>query len=136
MRPEINAIVEILETAKGKVPSYMKDWKDHGPSHAHLLELDLGDEKRLSEWLGVGRDVFPAVDTLEDREVELLVEKIQDLWGAYHFFADLLPQLTVRQSYDALLDCWKEIVPMYATGEFHFDFYELAMELEESTTPV
>lgn len=125
MRPQIVDVLDVLKTAQNKVPSYMAAWLDNDPNIVHLLEIDLGEEKPLCERLGVSKGVFPPVENLEDEEVEILVQKIQELWEAYHYIADLPPGISSREAYQALLHVWEEPVMMFATGRWHFDFCDL-----------
>ncbi len=125
MRTQIIQILDVLEIARKRVPSYMAAWLDNDPDILHLLEIELGEEKPLCERLGVSKGIFPPVDDLDDDEVEVLVAKIQELWAVYHYLAEFPSGVSTRKAYDTLLSVWEEPVMMFATGRFHFDFYDI-----------
>lgn len=124
MSKEIEPVLDILDEAIKKVPSYLAEW-DENPAgfELHILEIEYGDEKPLGERLGVDKSVLPAAGELEEDEIDLLVEKIQDLWEAYHYLAEFPEGMPVRKAYEALLSVWDEPVMACTTGRFHFDFY-------------
>lgn len=92
-----------------------------------VMELEF-DLKPLGEHLGISMEQFPSVESLEDDEVKILVEKILDTWAANNYLADLPKGLPIRIVYKTLLSVWNEEVPRMPTGHFHFDFYELELE--------
>ena len=92
-----------------------------------VMELEF-DLKPLGEHLGMSIEQFPSVESLEDDEVKIIVDKILDTWAAYNYLADLPERLPIRIAYKTLLSVWSEYVPRMPTGNFHFDFYEDELE--------
>ena len=124
MQEKINQLLEILDVAKKNVPPEFEAWKDHKDSFdVHILELELGEDKPMNERLGVSKGVFPPVEQLEDDELILIVDKILELWGAHHYYAEILEGYPARKAYPLLLSVWEEPVPVCTVGGYHFDFY-------------
>jgi len=124
MREQVTQLLEVLEIARKKVPPQMAAWQNHEDNFPlHILEIELGTDKPLCERLGVSKGVFPSVEELEEDELEVIVDKILELWADYHYYAEVLEGYPRRKAYTMLLSVWEEAVPMYATGGFHFDFY-------------
>jgi hypothetical protein len=92
-----------------------------------VMELEF-DLKSLGAHLGISIEQFPSVESLEDDEVKILVDKILDTWAAYNYLADLPQGLPIRIAYKTLLSVWDEEIPRMPTGHFHFDFYEHELE--------
>ena len=88
-------VLAALERSKSFVP---KDWDYLATDEdvmAEVMEMEYM-EKPLSAHLGVDKDLFPPVAELEEDEVKLIVDRILDLWAAYHYFADLPAGLPIR----------------------------------------
>ncbi len=116
-------LLKALERAKGFVP---QDW-DYIANDEDVMTQVMELEymlKPLGEHLGVSKELFPSSTELENDEIKIIVEKILELWAAYHYLADLPEGLPVRIAYETLLSVWDEVVPCCPEGNFHFDFYE------------
>ena len=80
----------------------------------------------MTKWcklLGVIKSIWSILWSLEDDKIKAILDKILELWAAYHYYADMICEYPLRKAYTMLLDVWEESAPLYATGEFHFDFY-------------
>lgn len=120
-------ILEALDRAKTHVP---KDWEylsNDMEVISQVMEMEYMP-KPLSNHLGISKELFPTPTQLEDDEIKIIVEKILEVWAAYHYLADLPEGLPIRIAYETLLSVWEEIVPCCPFGNFHFDFYELELE--------
>lgn len=120
-------VIEALDRAKAYVPQNWEYLSHDEEVMAQVMELGYM-LKPLSAHLGVGRALFPATALLEDDEIQMIVEKILDVWAVYHYFADLPKGLPIRVAYDILLSVWDEEVPCCPVGGFHFDFYDRELE--------
>ena len=124
MQEKVTQLLKVLDNAKKKAPKEMAIWQNHKDNFpVHILEIELVTEKPLCERLGVSKGVFPPVESLEEDEVKVILDKTLELWAEYHYYADLIDEYPLRKAYRMLLNVWEEPVPLYATGEFHFDFY-------------
>jgi hypothetical protein len=118
-----------LEKAKKRVPPNMEELMNYESDFPlHILEIEFGEEKPLSERLGVSRGLFPPEVELDDDEVEAVVDKIIEVWAVFHYIADLPEGLPTRIAYTTLLSVWDEPVMLFTTGHFHFDFYQLELD--------
>lgn len=127
MNKDIAEVLEALDRAKAQVP---KDWEYLSNDEnvmCQVIEMDYMP-KPLSDHLGVSKEIFPASAQLEDDEIKMIVEKILDVWAAYHYLADLPEGLPIRIAYETLLSVWDETVSCYPVGNFHFDFYERELD--------
>ena len=131
---EVSKILLALDEAKARVPKCMEELFNYEDNfEVHILEIELGIEKPLSERLGVSKSLFPDADQLEDDEISLIVEKILNLWAVYHYLADLPHGLPIRIAYRTLLSVWDEQVLCLSTGHFHFDFCD--QDLDQYVDP-
>lgn len=118
-----------LENAKKRVPPNMEELMNYESDFPlHILEIEFGEEKPLSERLGVSRGSFPPEVELDDDEVDAVVDKIIEVWGLFHYVADLPEGLPKRIAYSTLLSVWDEPVMLFTTGHFHFDFYQFELD--------
>lgn len=123
LNKDVSEVLQALDRAKASVP---QDW-DYLSNDPEIMSQVMEMEympKPLSEHLGVSKELFPLSTQLEEDEIKLIVEKILDVWAAYHYLADLPEGLPVRIAYETLLSVWDETVPCFPFGNFHFDFYE------------
>lgn len=134
MKRYIEQLVEDLEEAKNHAPPENPELELLEDENALFELLELGEEIPLSERLGIPKKAFPPENQLNDNEIKLLVEKILELWGAYHYLADLPKGLPVRIAYKTLMSVWEDPVPYCALGNFHFDFY--SHELDQYVQPM
>lgn len=127
LNKDVAAVLEALDRAKAHVP---KDWEYLSTDEnvmSQVIEMDYMP-KPLSDHLGVSKELFPASTQLENDEIKIIVEKILDVWAAYHYLADLPKGLPIRIAYETLLSVWDETVPCFPVGNFHFDFYEMELD--------
>jgi hypothetical protein len=124
---EVDHVISALDRSKAQVP---KDW-DYLSQDLNVMyqffELDY-NSKPLSDHLGIGKELFPAAEQLEDDEIKTIVEKILETWAAYNYIADLPRGLPIRIAYKALLSVWDETVTCCPIGNYHFDFYEMELD--------
>jgi len=94
----VDEVLNALERAKTLVP---QDWEylaqDEGVL-MQVMEIEY-NQKPLSVHLGVDKEIFPPIDQLEDDEIKVIVEKILEVWEAYHYFADFPEGLPIRIAY-------------------------------------
>jgi len=132
LNKNITEVLEALDRAKAHVPKDREYLSNDQSIMFQVMEMNY-KVKPLSDHLGVGKELFPPSVELEEDEIKIIVEKILDVWAAYHYFADLPKGLPIRIAYDVLLSVWDEEVSCFPFGDFHFDFYE--MELEQYINP-
>lgn len=120
-------ILHVLDRSKTNVYKDQDYLAENEEVMMQVMELEF-DLKPLGDHLGISIEKFPSVESLEDDEVKILVDKILDTWAAYNYLADLPKGLPIRIAYKTLLSVWNEDVPRIPTGNFHFDFYELELE--------
>jgi len=131
---EVNKVLEIMEKAKARVPKNWAELQKINDFDVHLLEVEFAECKKLCDRFEIPLSLFPSIEKLEDDQIKTIVDKIQDLWAAYHYYPDLPEGLPIRIAYTTLLSVWDdEEFPCYSTGGFYFDFYEL--ELEQYVNP-
>jgi hypothetical protein len=120
-------VLEALERSKIYAPKD-QDYLAQDP-HVMMQVMELQFQlKSLGDHLGISLDQFPPIESLENDEVKLLVEKMLETFAAYNYFADLPKGVSIRAAYKALLELWHEEIPRMPEGEFHFDFYDTDFE--------
>lgn len=122
LRRYVEQILEDLEEAKNQAPQEIHELQHLEDEDSLFKLLELGDELPLSERLGIPKKIFPPENKLDDQEVQLLVDKILELWESFHYLADFPKGLPIRIAYKTLMDVWDDRVPYCALGHFHFDF--------------
>lgn len=130
-------LLQALEKAKQRVPLSKEDMealtKFELDFPLHLLELEFGQDKAMSERLSIRRNMFLPEPELDDAEIKAVVNKILEVWALYNYHADFPHGLCLRKAYRLLLKVWDEKVMSCITGSFHFDFYD--EELEKYVDP-
>ncbi len=132
LNSHVTDVLQALDRAKSLVP---QDWEYLAQDEnvlMQVMEIEY-NQKPLGVHLGIDKEIFPAAELLEDDEIKAIVDKILDVWAAYHYFAHLPHGLPIRIAYSTLLGVWDETVMCCPVGEFHFDFYDL--ELEQYVNP-
>lgn len=122
-------LIEKLQHEKVRAPKHWDQFLNPETNcDFHLLELEFGSEKPMSERLGILTESFPSPEELEDDEIKTIITMILEVWEHYHYVADFPTGLPYRTAYEALLSIWDEPVMCLASGHFHFDFYEMELE--------
>ena len=128
----VKNLLQALENAKQRVPMSQDDMetlRNYDFDYPiHLLELEFGEDKALSERLGVSRNMFPPEPELDDDEIKAVVNKILEVWALFNYYADFPHGLRLRKAYRSLLEVWDDQVMSCITGSFHFDFYDSELE--------
>ena len=111
-----------MNRAKANVPQDWEYLSNDENIMAQVMEMEYRP-KPLSDHLDVSKELFPASIQLEGDEIKVIVEKILDVWAAYHYLADLPEGLPIRIAYETLSSVWDETVSSFPVGNLHFDFY-------------
>ncbi len=127
LNKNVTEVLKALDRAKAHVP---QDWEYVSNDEnvmSQVIEMEYMP-KPLSEHLGVSKELFPPSTQLEDDEIKIIVEKILDVWAAYHYLAELPKGLPIRIAYETLLSVWDETVSCFPFGNYHFDFYDMELD--------
>lgn len=117
----VNQLLRELDKAASCPPAHMDETDGNELAfEVHIFELEFGDERPLSERLGISKSLFVPEPELDDDEVEAVVKRIIEVWELYHYYADLPASVPPRLAYTALLGVWDELVPCVMTGRYHF----------------
>lgn len=120
----VEYLLSELDKAKKRPPPYLDDTIHHELAFdVHIFELEFGDEKPLSERLGISKRLFVPEPELDDDEVEALVKSILEVWQVFHYYGYLPAGVPPRLVYKTLLSVWNDLVPSVMTGGYHFTFH-------------
>lgn len=85
--------VELLPDRHSEIPAYEQEWEHSEPAS-------------LAERFGVDRNLFPSEHHLDDYELEILTEKLQDVFKSHQPFIQLPEAIDTKSLYDILVKIW------------------------------
>lgn len=128
MEKYIQQLLEDIEVAHYNLP----DTPDIGilyPDHPaleygldHIAEWKCAPYQPFEKLLGLTADQFPPIEKLRHDEIELLVEKLLQLWAAFNFHADFPNDLPNYLKYQLMINKLSEEVQYVSSGTIHFEF--------------
>ena len=87
-----------------------------------VIEWENAESKPMQEWFGISQDNFPDESKLNNKQIDLLVKEILDLWKAYNFYPDFPKGLPNRIAYKILVNYLTEPVAWISEGESYIEF--------------
>lgn len=106
---------ELVERAGIDLPEKFKDCTD--------VELYLhGPQEKLSEILGVEKDALPPPEKLTNDQIHFLLDEMERLLAAYHFFPDFPPGLPDSIKYRLLCEKLDSEFVLIGKGRTHIEF--------------
>ena len=68
----------------------------------YMIELGESAEKPMSQWFGIGKEVFPPSEKLTDEQLRLIASEFEQLWAAYSFEPNFPDELPVKRRYELM----------------------------------
>jgi hypothetical protein len=121
----VEQLIEELNNAKTRVPEVPKClYEEPMPGLWYIAEWENAPFKKLSEWFGIPKDVFPSPDSLSENEIERLVQAMIDLWAVFNFYPDLPENLPAPWVYKILSENWDREIQYTSANQTGMDFCE------------
>jgi hypothetical protein len=87
-----------------------------------VIEYESTTEKPMQEWFKLSKENFPPVEKLDQKQIELLLKEILNLWSAFNFDPVLPKNLPAEIAYKLLVDYFDKPVVWVSEGTIMIEF--------------
>lgn len=133
----IEQLIEDIRNAAEQAPQ--QEFDDSELDDEEALEMELEESERiingpfekLSDIVGVSKELLPAPDRLGESQKKQLVPELEILLNAYNFIPDYPDNVPAEMLYKAFYNIWDDEFVRVTSGQFHIEF----CDYDEATCP-